>query len=634
MRGPQGLWIDNGRLYVADTVNGRVLIWNTIPSANGAAADLVLGEPDFDTRPEPDLTQSNFEPRADRMLDPVSVTVNNGRMFVTDLGFNRVLIFLTLPTQNAAPADIAVGQKDLTSGEANDSKDLCELLPEGAQPGSGVNSEAPKDTDGDGDIDANDTPPRQYPRRCEKTLSFPRFALSDGQRLFIADGGNDRILVYNEIPLQNGAAADVVIGQHDFQTLAESDGAGSLRAPTALAHDGTNLYVADPFSRRVLVFTPGEDLITLDGLRNAASFEIHSLASVTFQSEPAAAQVITITVSDAVTRFPAVKYEYTTKEGDTNLLVRDTLLNAINAKALEGGPVYARPIEGEGVHAVGRVKFAGASQAGDVVTLRIADQTYQAAVLAGDPPERMVDRLKFVIEQRRDPNVIVDREIDTVDTLLLTSRVVGPAGNQITIQVSTSAGAKITATADANLKGGAFPYALRLVSVAEGLLGNNLRLETAITGTAMTVTSSGSRFSIGSEARELPPGTMGAMFGDNLADAVYVPAADAVNLPKELGGVQVFVNGIQSPLYSVTPDQINFQVPWEKRGHQRQRLLTPHDGGRPGFGKRCACDSFDTGGAGDFRHARPRAATGRGSAWRGPGTGHRSAFGAGKLDRC
>src|SRR5207302_5709928 len=35
MRGPQGVWIQNGRLYVADTQNNRVLIFNQIPTANG-----------------------------------------------------------------------------------------------------------------------------------------------------------------------------------------------------------------------------------------------------------------------------------------------------------------------------------------------------------------------------------------------------------------------------------------------------------------------------------------------------------------------------------------------------------------------------------------------------------------------
>ena len=35
MRGPQGVWIDNGRLFVADTQNSRVLVYNSIPAASG-----------------------------------------------------------------------------------------------------------------------------------------------------------------------------------------------------------------------------------------------------------------------------------------------------------------------------------------------------------------------------------------------------------------------------------------------------------------------------------------------------------------------------------------------------------------------------------------------------------------------
>ena len=50
-------------------------------------------------------------------------------------------------------------------------------------------------------------------RLCNATLSFPRFALAAAGRLFIADGGNDRVLVFNTIPTQSGATADLVIGQ-------------------------------------------------------------------------------------------------------------------------------------------------------------------------------------------------------------------------------------------------------------------------------------------------------------------------------------------------------------------------------------------------------------------------------------
>src|SRR6201999_4188827 len=57
--------------------------------------------------------------------------------------------------------------------------------------------------------------PLLFPTRCAATLSFPRYAFSDGKRLFIADGGNDRVLVYNTIPTTNGVSADVILGEPD-----------------------------------------------------------------------------------------------------------------------------------------------------------------------------------------------------------------------------------------------------------------------------------------------------------------------------------------------------------------------------------------------------------------------------------
>src|SRR5215475_11509956 len=74
MRGPQGVWIQDGRLYVADTQNNRVLIFFHIPTVNGAAADVVLGQPDMTTFVEPDLTQQKNNVTGGQLLSPVSVT--------------------------------------------------------------------------------------------------------------------------------------------------------------------------------------------------------------------------------------------------------------------------------------------------------------------------------------------------------------------------------------------------------------------------------------------------------------------------------------------------------------------------------------------------------------------------------
>src|SRR5262249_241147 len=115
MRGPQGVWIAAGKLYVADTQNNRVLVYNRIPTENGAAADVVLGQRDFTSFIEPDLTQQKTGATASNLLNPVAVTSDGQRLFVTDLGYNRVLIWNSIPAVNGQPADMAIGQPDLTS---------------------------------------------------------------------------------------------------------------------------------------------------------------------------------------------------------------------------------------------------------------------------------------------------------------------------------------------------------------------------------------------------------------------------------------------------------------------------------------------------------------------------------------
>src|SRR5947209_12089268 len=197
MRGPQGVWIQNGKLYVADTQYNRVLIFNKIPTANGAAADVVLGQPDFGTFVEPDLTQQKTGATAKNLLNPVAVSSDGVRLIVTDLGYNRVLIWNTIPTANGQPADLVVGQPDLTSAAPNNAFST--------DPNDATQKQRPVLCTTSNGTDSNNNP--TYPTYCNATISFPRFALSTGNRLFLADGGNDRVLVFNTFPSQNGATA-------------------------------------------------------------------------------------------------------------------------------------------------------------------------------------------------------------------------------------------------------------------------------------------------------------------------------------------------------------------------------------------------------------------------------------------
>jgi NHL repeat len=316
MRGPQGVWIQNGRLFVADTQNHRVLIFNSIPTTNGAAANVVLGQPNLTTAIEPDLTQSREGAKANNLLNPVSATSDGQRLYVSDLGHNRVLIWNSIPTSNQTPADVVLGQPDFTSATPNNSTKLCPVT-------------------GKKDADGNDT----YPKQCQATLDFPRFALSDGQRLFIADGGNDRVLVYSSVPAENGARANHVLGQLGGEINQANDAADSLRTPLSLAWDGTNLYVSDAFNRRITVYSPAENSIPYTGVRNAASREIFAVGSVTVGGTIKTDDEITISIGPEADR---KQYKYKVIADDTFANIVQRLSAAINEGA--GDPrAFATP---------------------------------------------------------------------------------------------------------------------------------------------------------------------------------------------------------------------------------------------------------------------------------------------------
>jgi hypothetical protein len=317
LRGPQGVWIQDGKLYVADTQDHRVLIYNSIPTSNGAAADVVLGQPNFTTFVEPDLTQAKSDATANNLLNPVSVTSDGVRLYVTDLGHHRVLIWNSLPNQNQRPADVVLGQPDMkssipdnafTGAPATDSTDT-------------TNKETPVMCTKSNGTDPAKNP--TYPFLCDATMSFPRYALSDGNWLFVADGGNDRVLVYKKVPSTNGAPADVILGQADDTSDVPSPDTDRLQTPMSLAWDGTNLYVADTYNRRVLIYSPAEPNIPAQGVRNAASLEVFAIGLVTFGGTINATDVVTVTIG-------GTDYKYTVVKDDTLDNVVNSLVNSIN----------------------------------------------------------------------------------------------------------------------------------------------------------------------------------------------------------------------------------------------------------------------------------------------------------------
>jgi hypothetical protein len=123
------------------------LIWHPIPSANHAAADVVLGQPDMSSG-------SAGKPSATRLSSPSSVHVDaTGRLYVVDQGNHRILYWNAIPSANGAAADGVLGQPNLDSGLANN-----------------------------GGLDAD-------------RLQSPSALIAVDDRLYVSDGGNDRMLV-------------------------------------------------------------------------------------------------------------------------------------------------------------------------------------------------------------------------------------------------------------------------------------------------------------------------------------------------------------------------------------------------------------------------------------------------------
>jgi len=323
LRGPEGVWLAGGKLYVADTQDNRILIYNKVPTANNAAADVVIGQPNFTSFVQPDLTQAaNATTTASNLQTPVSVSTDGTRMYVSDLGQSRVLIWNTIPASNGAAADVAIGQPNLTTAIDNNSFYR-------------VNTTADADGNYPGDtsvlcqsnaVDSENNP--VFPTRCAATISYPRFAISDGKQLFVADGGNDRILVFYNIPTASGTPADAVLGQPDAvsdNATDNPDGTNALQTPTSLAWDAANqnLYVSDTYNRRVVVFTPGVLNIPLNGVRNAASLKIYAFATILIQGSINAKDTVTITINGTA-------YTYTIVAADTLATVADGLAKVIN----------------------------------------------------------------------------------------------------------------------------------------------------------------------------------------------------------------------------------------------------------------------------------------------------------------
>ncbi|MBQ6318973.1 MAG: hypothetical protein IJI23_04205 [Lachnospiraceae bacterium] len=102
-----------------------------------------------------------------------------------------------------------------------------------------------------------------------KELNHPNGLATDGTHFVLCDTWNNRVLVWNSIPTCN-VQADVVLGQKDFTTFSPGYGTDQVSWPVGVTFAGERLIVSDANNNRLLVWdsvptengTPADHVIT------------------------------------------------------------------------------------------------------------------------------------------------------------------------------------------------------------------------------------------------------------------------------------------------------------------------------------------------------------------------------------
>jgi DNA-binding beta-propeller fold protein YncE len=209
LRNPMGLTLNANLLYVADALNARVMIFNVASISNGENAVNVLGEADF----------TSFAPAAaqNRTFYPYGVHHDRGtRLFVSDTGNNRVLVFDTASLSDGENAVNVLGQTTFTTNT---------------------------------------------PDVTQSSMNTPFSVASDTStsRIFVSDFFNSRVLVFDVAVLTDGENAINVLGQSNFTANTPAVTQGGMVFPAGLKFEaGMNrLYISDMYNNRALVQSAG-----------------------------------------------------------------------------------------------------------------------------------------------------------------------------------------------------------------------------------------------------------------------------------------------------------------------------------------------------------------------------------------
>lgn len=536
--GPRGLFVIDGRLFVSDTYNNRIVrfdppvqwpaeatLFSPVATGVWAQPNLWTGQPNRWT---------TFEPGADTLNSPGAAVFANNEVWIADTGNNRVLAVPNLQTGgNLTKARGVLGQVSFEFRAPN--------FIQGREFSAGT-------------LRASIT------GGVIEVPVGPNVAIdrsSDTPHVYIADTGNNRILGFRDArTFQTGGFADLVIGQVDvFRNLVNSPfndataaTANGLSLPGAVAVDAEgNLWVADSGNARVLMFRRPYD----DPSRFHRPADL-VIGQNDFQAKPLPEATQRNLSRPVSLTFTSAGQLVVADIGHNRVLRYDPpFANGMQASLVLGQPDFTSTATGNGLNQFS-LPLAVARDADD--RLYVADTTNRRVLI--------FDRIS---------SGSVQNGANAAYSLVPSSGSHQPIG----LTVSRTTGEIFVAdpTTGSVRK---YPNYLTLLGSATVTSVNMLAygpraLEIDGRG-SLYVIDAASRLTVHSPAinavnaanlfERIAPGTITEIEAKGVTLASSPGSASGSPLPKDLAGVEVLVNGLHAPLISVDGEKIRCVLPW------------------------------------------------------------------------
>ncbi len=112
MRWPHAICVHEGRIFVADAGNNRIMCWSAMPNSDGAPCNFVLGQAGFDGL---DHNRAGYYPDPRALNMPYGLTTLAGKLICADTANSRLVDYHLDRLEMDSSAAALAGQHDFTA---------------------------------------------------------------------------------------------------------------------------------------------------------------------------------------------------------------------------------------------------------------------------------------------------------------------------------------------------------------------------------------------------------------------------------------------------------------------------------------------------------------------------------------